>query len=133
MGNLRGAVIGGKLNLKARRGLISLSTVRRGVLVTTLLHSYRLVSAYLYRMQIRSPIAEDAWDKARPEMTSETEAFGQTAVGRLNAARNKAIELISESNHDRSEQSRAIMAIDEAVRSALEINLREQLSGKTVV
>jgi len=100
--------------------------------MTTLLHSYRLVSAYLYRMQDRSPLAEDAWDKARPDDMTEPGMSGHTSVRRLNAARNRAIELITDANHFRVDQSRAIVAIDEAVRIALEVNLREVLSGLNI-
>jgi hypothetical protein len=97
--------------------------------MSTLMHTYRLVSAYLFRMQDRSPIAEDAWNKAMPGEMVEPETFGQTSIRRLKAARNKAIGLISDGNHFRPERSRAIVAINEAVRCAVDVDLHDVSSG----
>jgi hypothetical protein len=97
--------------------------------MSTLMHTYQLVSAYLYRMQDRSPIAEDAWDKATPGDMVKPEMFGQTSIQRLNATRNRAIEFISDGDHFRPEKSRAIVVIDEAVRAAVEVDLCDRSSG----
>ena len=103
---------------------------RVGGTLTELLRSYRLVSAHLFRMQDRSAVAEDAWDRARPVNMAEPPKFGQTPIRRLNAARNRAIDLIADGNHSASERTRAIVAIDEAVRMTFEVNLRDLLRAQ---
>ena len=75
-------------------------------------------------MQARSAVAEDAWDQVRPPSVADPAKFGQPSIRRLNAARNHAIELIAVGNHSVCERSRAIVAIDEAVRTTFEVNLR---------
>jgi hypothetical protein len=97
--------------------------------MSTLMHSCQLVSAYLYRMQDRSPIAEAAWGKATYSSISETIRVGQTPVRRLNAVRNKTIGLIIDGDHFRPERARAIAAIDEAVHTTVEVDLRDFSSG----
>jgi hypothetical protein len=76
--------------------------------MSTLMHTYRLVSAYLNRMQARSPIAEEAWNKAMPGDMVEPGMFGQTSIWRMNAARKRAVEWITNAQHFRPERSRAI-------------------------
>jgi hypothetical protein len=95
--------------------------------MSTHLRAYRKVTALLYRMRERSRIAEDAWDRATSGIPGEPENTGQWPVGLLNFARNKAVELIAEGNHFLPERSRAIAAIDEAVRSAFEQDLRASI------
>jgi hypothetical protein len=104
-----------------------------GGIVTTLLRSYRLVSAYLYRMQDRLSIAEDAWDKARPHDMSESTTFDQSSTGRLESARDSAIAMILEVTHCEAIQARAIAALMEGVRFALEESTREDASGRLVL
>jgi hypothetical protein len=94
--------------------------------LTTLLRSYRLVSAYLYRMQDRLAIAEDAWDKARPNDLSESAIFDESSVQRLESARDSAVAIILECMQCEAIRTRAIAAVVEAVRSALDESLREQ-------
>ena len=88
--------------------------------MSTHLSAYRKVTALLYRMRERSRIAEDAWDCAISANSVESSSTAQWSIGELHSARSRAIELISEGNHVLPERSRAIVAIDEAVRSALE-------------
>jgi hypothetical protein len=97
--------------------------------MTTLLRSYRLVSAYLYRMQDRLAIAEDAWDKARPHDLSEAELFDRSSVRRLESARDNAIGLIVAGSQCEAIRTRAIVAIAEAVRSALEECMRDDVAA----
>ena len=97
--------------------------------MTTLLRSCRLVSAYLYRMQDRLPIAEDAWNKARPRDISESALFDQSSVSCLKAACESAIALILESNPGEAIQARAIAAINDAVQFALDVCLSEEAAG----
>jgi hypothetical protein len=118
-GGLRRASIGAKLFPRA--------------LMTTLLRSYRLVSAHLYRMQDRLAIAEDAWDRARPTDLSETAIFDQSSVQRLESARDNAIAIILECMQCEAIRTRAIAAVVEAVRSALDESFRERYSGPTVL
>ena|GEM_PF-2066633 len=93
--------------------------------MTTLLHTYRLVSALLYRLQARSTIAEDAWDMATSADLAKSTLFGKSSIFRLNVARTRAIAVIAEGIHLQSERLRATVAIDEAVRTAVEIDLRD--------
>ena len=81
-------------------------------------------------MRERSRIAEDAWDDATSENPVEPENSSQWPVRELSFARNRAVELISEGDHFLPERSRAIAAIDEAVRSALEQDMRESILGE---
>ena len=97
--------------------------------MSTLMHTYRLVSAYLCRMQERSPIAEDAWARATPVIAIEPGMHGRSPVRRLNATRNRAIDFIADGNHFRPERSRAIVAVNEAVRIAVDVDLRDLSSG----
>jgi hypothetical protein len=46
-------------------------------------------------------------------------SVSKTSVRRLIAVRNRAIELITDGNHFRADQSRAVVAIDKAVRREL--------------
>jgi hypothetical protein len=80
-------------------------------------------------MQDRLPIAEDAWDKARPRDISDSAMFDQSSVGCLESARDGAIALILEGNPCEAIQARAIEAISEAVRSALKISLSDEDAG----
>lgn len=99
--------------------------------MTKLSRLFQLVSAHLYRMQNRSSVAEDAWERARPVDIAEPLKLDQTHIQRLNVARNRAIELIADGNHSPAERSRAIVAIDEAVRTTFEVNLRDVLMAQT--
>lgn len=90
-----------------------------------MLRAYRLVSAHLYRMRNRSSIAEDAWSMAASECAIDPEALEPSSVRRLNTARNRAVERIVDSHFAQLEKSRAIVAIDEAVRTAHEAALLE--------
>lgn len=92
----------------------------------TTLRAYRLVSAYLYRMQDRLTIAEDAWDKARPSDISEAMMFDRSSVSRLESARDAAIAIILEVTHCEALQMRAIAAIIGAVNSAVDECLRDE-------
>ena len=99
--------------------------LHQGGRVTTLLHTYRLVSALLYRLQARSVIAESAWDMATSADLTKSTLFGKSSILKLNVARTRAIAIMSEGIHVQSERLRAIVAIDEAVRTAVEIDLRD--------
>ena len=76
-------------------------------------------------MRNRSSIAEDAWHTAASGSTIDVETFAQNSVRNLNSARNRAIAVIMESHFAQSEKSRAIVAIDEAVRATHELALLE--------
>jgi hypothetical protein len=80
-------------------------------------------------MQDRLAIAEDAWDKAIPHDTSESEMFDQSSIDRLKSVRDSAIATVLEDNHCEAIQTRAIAAITEAVSSALEDSLRDEYAG----
>jgi hypothetical protein len=99
--------------------------------VTTLLHSYRLVAALLYRMQDRSSDAENAWHVATAGDITDPAMFDQTSVLRINAARNKAIATITDRCPSEAVRAHAIVAIDEAVRTAVAIELRESVVAQT--
>ena len=94
--------------------------------MTTLLRSYRLVSAYLYRMQDRLAIAEDAWDRARPSDITESALFDRSSADRLESARDTAIAIILEVTHCEALQTRAVAAIIEAVDAAVDECLRDE-------
>lgn len=71
-------------------------------------------------MQDRLAVAEDAWDKARPRDMSDSATFDFSAVERLESARDSAIATILEVTHCEAIQRRAIEAIIDAVRCAID-------------
>ncbi len=77
-------------------------------------------------MQDRLPIAEDAWDKARPSDMSESGMFDRSSVGRLESTRDTAIANILQVTNCEALQKRAIAAIIEAVNSAVDECLRDE-------
>lgn len=99
--------------------------------MTTLLHSYRLVAANLYRMADRSSLAENAWDAATAGDIADPSVFGHTSVLKINAARNKAVAMITDDCPVGYSRACAIVAIDEAVRSAVALDLRETIGTRT--
>ena len=121
-------------NLAPRTGVYLLLLVVRSSAekpVTTLLHSYRLVVALLYRMQSRSAIAEGAWDAATTADLVDPALFGQTSVSRLNAVRDRAIELIKNGEHTSKEKTHAISAVHQAVHAAISVDMSDILSALT--
>ena len=100
--------------------------------MTTLLHSYRLVAANLYRMQDRSTLAENAWDAATADDIADPLVLCQTSVLKINAARNKAIASIADDCPSGSKRAFAIVAIDEAVRSAVAMDLLQTVDTRIV-
>jgi hypothetical protein len=80
-------------------------------------------------MQDRVAVAEDAWDRARPSDMSESALFDRSSVDRLESARDTAIAIILEVTHCEALQTRAIAAVIEAVRSAVDDCLRDDSAG----
>ena len=82
-------------------------------------HSYRLVAAFLYRMPERSPIAEAAWERAGFDDVTEASDLGRLPAAGLISARDRAIDAIMTGTDFPVARSKAVDAIDAAVRAAL--------------
>jgi len=79
----------------------------------------QVVSAHLYRAEIRSAVAESAWAAETSEDTDRSAPPHASVVDRVHAARARAVVKIVEGKHPSSITEAAIDTLDHAIYAAL--------------
>jgi hypothetical protein len=92
-------------------------SLRRGAL-GTLQRVYQIVAAHLYRAEMRSPVAEDAWAAATAEDIEHADLPEKMDAAHVRAARNRAVDAIAAGGHPPSITESAIDTLDHAIYAA---------------
>ena len=79
----------------------------------------QFVSAHLYRAETRSAVAEAAWAAETSGGTDLSTAPDDSVIGRVYAARARAVEKIVEGTHPSSITESALRNLDHAIYAAL--------------
>jgi hypothetical protein len=79
----------------------------------------QLVSAHLYRAETRSAVAEAAWAAVTSGDADLSATPDDSVVGRVYAARVRAVENIAEGTHPSSLTESALRNLDHAIYAAL--------------
>jgi hypothetical protein len=79
----------------------------------------QFVSAHLYRAETRSAVAEAAWAAVTSGDADLSAAPDDSVVGRVSAARARAVEKIAEGAHPTSITESALRNLDHAIYAAL--------------
>jgi len=91
----------------------------------------QFVAAHLYRAETRSAVAEAAWAAVNSGDLALSTPSDDSVVGRIYAARAKAVEKIAEGTHPLSITESALRNLDHAIYAALAEARVEDASSPT--
>ena len=87
--------------------------------MSTLQRVYQVVAAQLYRAEMRSAVAEEAWAAVTAGDLNESDLPDQTIAAMVRAARARAVAAIVDGNHPPLLTESAIDTLDHALYAAM--------------